>query len=101
MQDLKHTDITYLPGIGPGFFAERQANGRNRYFLIPKSLPGPREFYVKNENARFFRKAVARGLRIDSVGLGLGTLKLIDCRDFWRIGSELVKADPWIIVGDC
>jgi len=90
-----------LPGIGPGFFAERQANGKNRYFLIPKSLPGPREFYVKNENARFFREAVAKGLRIDSVGLGLGSLKLIDCRDFWRIGSELVKADPWIIVGDC
>jgi len=104
---VRHTSFVHyfenfydLPGIGPGFFAERQPNGKNRYFLIPKSLPGPREFYTKDENARFFREAQARGLRIDSVGLGLGTLKLIDCREFWRIGSELVKEDPWIIVGD-
>ena len=67
---------------------------------MPKGLPGPREFYSKDENARFFREAVARGLDIHRAPLGVGELKLIDCRPFWEIGSALVVEDPRIVIGD-
>ena len=31
---------------------------------------------------------------------GVGELKLIDCRQFWELGSALVMEDPRIIIGD-
>ena len=68
--------------------------------FVPKGLPGPREFYSKDENARFFREAIARGLEIRRTSLGVGELKLMDCRKFWEIGSALVAEDPRIVIGD-
>ena len=32
--------------------------------------------------------------------LGVGELKLMDCRQLWDIGSELVTEDPHIIMGE-
>ena len=89
-----------LPGLGPSYYDVRLADGTITWKFVPKGLPGPREFYSKDETARFFREAIARGLEIRREKLGVGELKLIDCREFWRIGSELVTADPRIIIGD-
>ena len=89
-----------LPGLGPSYYDVRLADGTITWKFVPKGLPGPREFYSKDEKARFFREAIARGLEIRREKLGVGELKLIDCREFWRIGSELVTADPRIIIGD-
>ena len=89
-----------LPGLGPSYYDVRLADGTITWKFVPKGLPGLREFYSKDENARFFREAIARGLEIRRVPLGAGELKLIDCRPFWEIGSALVKADPRIIIGD-
>ena len=88
-----------LPGLGPSYYAVRLPDGTITWRFVPKGLPGPREFYLKNEDARFFREAIAKGLEIRRVKLGVGELKLIDCQSFWRIGSELVAADPRIIIG--
>ena len=89
-----------LPGLGPSYYDVRLADGTITWKFVPKGLPGPREFYSKDENARFFREAVARGLEIRRTTLGVGELKLIDCRQFWEIGSALVAEDPRIIRGD-
>lgn len=89
-----------LPGLGPSYYDVRLADGTITWKFVPKGLPGPREFYSKDENARFFREAVARGLDIHRAPLGVGELKLIDCRPFWEIGSALVVEDPRIVIGD-
>ena len=89
-----------LPGLGPSYYDVRLADGTITWKFVPKGLPGPREFYSRDEKARFFREAVAQGLEIRRAPLGVGELKLIDCRQFWEIGSALVKADPHIIIGD-
>ena len=88
-----------LPGLGPSYYDVRLADGTITWKFVPKGLPGPREFYSKDERARFFREAIAQGLEIRRATLGVGELKLIDCRQFWAIGSALVKADPRIILG--
>ena len=89
-----------LPGLGPSDYDTRLADGTITWKFVPKGLPGPREFYSKDENARFFREAVARGLEIRREALGVGELKLMDCCQFWEIGSALVAEDPRIIIGD-
>ena len=89
-----------LPGLGPSYYDVRLEDGTITWKFVPKGLPGPREFYSKDENARFFREAIARGLEIRREKLGVGELKLIDCRRFWEIGSALVTEDPRIIIGD-
>ncbi|MDO5317580.1 MAG: AAC(3) family N-acetyltransferase [bacterium] len=89
-----------LPGLGPSYYDTRLADGTITWKFVPKGLPGPREFYSKDENARFFREAVARGLEIRRTPLGVGRLALMDCRQFWEIGSALVTEDPRIIIGD-
>lgn len=88
-----------LPGLGPSYYDVRLADGTISWKFVPKGLPGPREFYSKDENARFFREAVARGLDIRDEALGVGKLRLIDCRRFWEIGSALITEDPRIIIG--
>ena len=89
-----------LPGLGPSYYDTRLADGSITWKFVPKGLPGPREFYSKDEDARFFREAVAHGLEIRRAPLGVGRLALIDCRQFWDIGSTLVTNDPRIIIGD-
>lgn len=89
-----------LPGLGPSYYDVRLADGTITWKFVPKGLPGPREFYSRDEKARFFREAVARGLEIRRTPLGVGRLALMDCRQFWEIGSALVTEDPRIIIGD-
>lgn len=89
-----------LPGLGPSYYDVRLEDGTITWKFVPKGLPGPREFYSKDENARFFREAVARGLKIRRAPLGVGALKLMDCSQFWEIGSALVTEDPRIVIGD-
>ena len=89
-----------LPGLGPSYYDTRLADGTITWKFVPKGLPGPREFYSKDEDARFFREAIAHGLEIRRAPLGVGRLALIECRRFWEIGSALVTEDPRIIIGD-
>ena len=104
---LGHTSFVHclethfnLPGLGPSYYDTRLADGAITWKFVPKGLPGPREFYSRDEHARLFREAVARGLEIRREKLGVGELKLMDCRQFWEIGSKLVTEDPRIVIGD-
>lgn len=89
-----------LPGLGPGYYAAREPDGSVGYVYVPNHVPGPRDWYAKNENARFFRAALARGLEIRQTQLGLGTVKLMDCRQLWEIGSALAAEDRRVLIGD-
>ena len=88
-----------LPGLGPGYYAAREADGSVGYVYVKDHVPGPRDWYAKNEDARFFRAALAHGLEIRETPLGLGTVKLMDCRQLWDIGSALVAEDRRILIG--
>lgn len=91
-----------LPGLGPAYYEVRLPDGGIGWKYVPDLVPGPREFYTRDENARFFRECFARGLRLNTVPLGNGFVKVLDdCRTFWVVGSELVKREPSIIIGDC
>lgn len=87
-----------LPGLGPSYYEVRLPDGSITWKYVPKGLPGPREFYSKDENARFFREALSRGLQIRRTPLGIGELKLLDCRQLWETGSAIVQEDPHIII---
>ena len=87
-----------LPGLGPSYYEVRLPDGSITWKFVPKGLPGPREFYSKDEDARFFREALSRGLEIRRAPLGVNELKLLDCRQLWEIGSALVTEDPRIII---
>lgn len=87
-----------LPGLGPSYYDVRLPDGNITWEYVPKGLPGPREFYSKDENARFFQEALSRGLHIRREKLGVGELKLLDCQELWTIGSEIVKESPSIII---
>lgn len=89
-----------LPGLGPSYYEVRLPDGSITWKFVPNGLPGPREFYTRDEDARFFREAIANGLEIRREKLGIGELKLLDSRQLWDIGSSLVKGDPRIIIGD-
>ena len=87
-----------LPGLGPSYYEVRLPDGSITWKYVPKGLPGPREFYSKDENARFFREALSRGLQIRRTPLGIGELKLLDCRQLWETGSAIVQEDTHIII---
>ena len=85
-----------------------EAVGPNGNFFVPTFQRS--ECYLNGINKRWdhrpsdFRdrssEAVARGLEIRRAPLGVGELKLIDCRRFWDVGSALVREEPRIIIGD-
>ena len=69
--------------------------------LVPKHLPGDRDFYRSDvENGKFYRRALERGLEIRSAALGVGRLLLMDAGELVRIGLELVKEDPRVLLCD-
>jgi len=90
-----------LPGLGPSLVAVQRKDGTNTWVYVPKNVPGPREFYSKNGDAKFFRMAVERGLEIADEPLGNGHVLLMDCRQLWKIGSDIVREHPRILIGDC
>jgi len=92
-------DILDLPGIGPALVSVADpAGGRPLDVAIPRQVPGEREFYLAGEEARFFREAKARGLEVRHAALGLGTVKSVALEDLYRIGAEVCKAEPDILM---
>ena len=69
--------------------------------VVPGHLPGHRDFYRKDaENSKFYTAAVKAGLEISEVSLGYGKLRMIDLRQLYDIGMELLKKDPRILLCD-
>jgi aminoglycoside 3-N-acetyltransferase len=90
-------DLPYL-----GNAVCRVKDGDNtRTILIPKHLPGHRDFYVSNaENSKFFKKAKTRGLKIKESSFGLGKIQLVDVKKLYEIGVRIIKEDPDVFLCD-
>ena len=90
----------HVPGAGaPAFFQVRLPDGGMEWKPLDGAFCGSRETTVKDEHSRFFREAVAEGLEISEVKLGVGRLRLFDCRRYWEIGAKLIARDPSINIG--
>ena len=75
--------------------------GNARTILIPKHLPGHRDFYIANaEKCKFFKKVIADGLEIKETPLGLGRVQLIDVKELYELGIKAVNADRNIFLCD-
>ena len=86
-----------FPGYSaPGFFEVRLPDGTIAWKGLPGTFFGRRETTVLDGDSRLFRAMVAEGLRIGEVKLGAGSLRLMDCRNFWETGSKVMKRDPKI-----
>jgi len=86
-----------LPGYGaPGFYQALLPDGKMVWKGIPGSFCGRRETTLLNEEARYYKAAKQEGLRIDKVTLGLGTLMLMDARNYWDVGVKVFAKDPLI-----
>ncbi|OGV49822.1 MAG: hypothetical protein A2017_01050 [Lentisphaerae bacterium GWF2_44_16] len=80
----------------------RVKKGREtKTLLIPKHLPGHRDFYTpKAEECKFFKKMNAEGLQINEAILGLGKIQAINAEELYRLGMKAIKADPDILLCD-
>ncbi len=90
-----------LPYLGNAVCRIKDPNGKTRTVLIPKHLPGHRDFYDSGaENSKFFNKAKAYGLEIREVSMGLGKLRVIEAGSLYEIGIRITKEDPNIFLCD-
>lgn len=90
----------HVPGASaPAFFQVRLPNGEIVWKPLEMAFYGTRETTRLDEHSRFFREAVAEGLQISEVKLGVGRLRLFDCRRYWEIGAKLIARDPSINIG--
>lgn len=62
--------------------------------LIRQHLPGHRSFYGPAEKSEFYRKAVARGLKIYEAPCGMGALYRMDLKQLYEIGMAMFLEDP-------
>ena len=89
-----------LPGYtAPGFFQVRREDGSIAWTALPGCFYGSRISSVLNEEAPLYREAFKEGLRIDKVRLGVGTLMLIDCRNYWDTLIRVFRRNPAINLG--
>ncbi len=89
-----------LPGYSaPAFFAYRREDGEIAWTGVTGCYCGSRISTAENEVAPLYREAFKEGLKIDKVKLGVGTLMLIDCRNYWDALSAVFKRVPDINLG--
>ncbi len=93
-----HFDLPFLDSV---LCTVKGRGGRPEKVLIPKHLPGDRDFYHGDgEKSKFFRRAFAAGLTVRKETLGLGQLQLMELSELFDIGSGLVREDPRIFLCD-
>ncbi len=89
-------DLWYL---GCAVIRYRNEKGYLQSALIEQHLGGCRDFY-KGLKCKFNDRAIAKGLEIKYVSLGYAGLHLIDAEQLYKIGSELLKEDPALLLCD-
>jgi len=79
----------------------KEPDGRLRTEMIPRHLPGHRDFYRRDAlNGKFYQRAVERGLEIRTAALGAGKATVMELRQLYDIGMRLIKDDPRILLCD-
>jgi len=94
-------DEMNLPYLKNALCAIKGKNGDARTVLIPKHLPGHRDFYSKQaEKCKFFSRAFAAGLELQETILGVGKVRLMEAAQLYDIGMNILKDDPNIFLCD-
>ena len=94
-------DCANVPYLAPAVAQILEDDGSIRPVVIPGHLPGHRDFYGENaENCKFYTAALKAGLQISEVPLGFGKLQMMDLRQLFDIGINLLKNDPRILLCD-
>jgi aminoglycoside 3-N-acetyltransferase len=93
-------DVMNLPYLESAVCGVKDGR-RTRFIVIPKHLPGHRDFYTsKASGCKFFKRAAAAGLQINEHALGMGKVRVTSAVDVYKIGVKLVKEDPDIFLCD-
>ena len=97
---LEH--VCEMPFLAPAVCRVTQADGSPQTVLVPRHLPGHRDFYRgrQAEKSKFFQRAIASGLVVRRVGLGLGEVLLVDLEPLDAIGRQLLREDPRVLLCD-
>ena len=89
-------DLWYL---GCAVIRYKNEDGLCKSALLPQHLGGCRDFY-KGRNSKFYNKAVERGLNISYVPFGYGGIHLLSAAELYKVGCELLKEDPALLLCD-
>ncbi len=90
-----------MPFLDDAVRRMKNEDGSLQTLIVPRHLPGHRDFYRKDaENCKFYQRAFARGLEVKSAQLGLAQLQLIDLRQMYEIGMQLLKEDRRTLLCD-
>ena len=88
-----------LPGLDTVLIKIKKSNGYSYCASIPRNLPADRDFYHgTQDDSRFFKAAVAKGLKITSTSLGIGQVLAMDMEELYNIGCDLLTADPNLLL---
>ena len=88
-----------LPGVEDTFCKIRKPNGYSECVVVPRNLPGDRDFYRGTKDTiRFFKAAQEKGLQIRETTLGNGVITVMDVRELYDIGYQLLSEDPYLLL---
>lgn len=94
-------DAANVPYLKSAVCAVEDDKNMLRHVTIPRHLPGHRDFYRADaESCKFYKRAIASGLKICEVPLGTGKLQCIELKELYRIGMELLQEDSFIFLCD-
>lgn len=94
-------DVMNLPYLANTVCRIKDPDGKVRSVMVPKHLPGDRDFYASNwEKSKFFKKAKAQGLKIKESTLGIGKLHVVEVKALHEVGVGIIKKDPNVFLCD-
>lgn len=94
-------DKAGLEYLGDALCAIRDAAGGVRMVLVPRHLPGHRDFYREpGEETKIYRRLLRDGLDIASAPLGFGEVKVVNARPMEALGLAALRDDPHLLLCD-
>jgi aminoglycoside 3-N-acetyltransferase len=94
-------DAMDLPYLENAVCLIEKDDGRLRSVMVPKHLPGHRDFYRNpGEETKMYRRLLQDGLTLSRVPLGFGALKLVEARQMYDLGVRALTADPTLMLCD-
>lgn len=95
-------DASNLPYLDDAVCGVKMPDGSTKKYILPKHLPGDRDFYhvSPGKECKFYERAYARGLNAKRVKLGMNELILMDLQEVYKIGMEIIREDPNVLLCD-
>ncbi|HVF10776.1 MAG TPA: AAC(3) family N-acetyltransferase [Abditibacteriaceae bacterium] len=94
-------DAMEMSYLQPALCRVRRDNGQVYSVLVPKWLPGHRDFYTApGQNSKMYQRLIADGLVIQEATLGIGQIKLIEAKPMYDLGMAALMDDPRLMLCD-